>query len=74
RDVETARHFTFFRIIANEDKKTGFPRFQSDDKRQNCLMRYAYQAYISLQYVHYFVGRIRRSRRIRHEQSAICQQ
>ena len=23
-------------------------------------MRYAYQAYISLQYVHYFVGRIRR--------------
>ena len=32
RDVETARRFTFFRIIANEDKKTGFPRFQSDDK------------------------------------------
>ncbi len=40
-------------------------------------MRYAYQAYMVLQYIElarFFVGRIRRSRRIRHERRALCQQ
>ena len=38
---------------------------------QNCLMRYAYQAYKPMPFC---VGRIRRSGRIRHDQSALCQQ
>ncbi|AJA24816.1 hypothetical protein SS52_0923 [Escherichia coli O157:H7 str. SS52] len=37
-------------------------------------MCYAYQAYMILQYIELarFVGRIRRSRRIRHKQRALC--
>ncbi|MFP1483191.1 hypothetical protein ACLB1S_10140 [Escherichia coli] len=31
----------------------GYARHQADEQTQNCLMRYAYQAYVLLQYIEF---------------------